>query len=49
MGKSLEIANSDNKQIYEAVAYYFPQKRAPFFYKTCANAQQVLQVQISLY
>ena len=36
----------------EAVAYYLPQKRAPFFaffYRTLANAQQVLPVQTGLY
>ena len=48
----MEIANSDNNWTYEAVAYYLPQKRAPFFalfYKTRANTQQVLPVQTGLY
>ena len=52
MGKSLEIANSDNKKTYEAAGYYLPQKNAPFFalfYKTRASTQQVLPVQTSLY
>ena len=34
--------------MFEAAAYYLPQKRAPFFalfYKTRANTQQVLPVQ----
>ena len=50
--KPLEIANSKNYWIYEAEAYYLPQKRAPFFsffYKTRANTQEVLPVQIGLY
>ena len=47
--KSLKIVNSDNQQIYETAAYYLPQKRAPFFYKTCANTPEVLPVQNSLY
>ena len=35
----------------KATAYYLPQKTAPFFafYKTRANAQQVLPVQTGLY
>ena len=48
----MEIANSDNWYIYEAAGYYLPQKRATFFaffYKTSANAQQVLPVQTGLY
>ena len=52
IGKSLEIVNSDNSYTYEAAGYYLPQKRAPFFaffYKTCANMQQVLPVQTGLY
>ena len=53
MGKSLKIANSDNNQwIYEAAAYYLPQKSAlffAFFDKTRANMQQVLPVQTGLY
>ena len=42
IGKSLEIANSDNQQTFEAAAYYLSQKRVPFFaffYKTRANTQ----------
>ena len=39
--KSLEIVNSGG--------YYLPQKRAAFFPKTCADAQQVLLVQTGLY
>ena len=38
--------------MYEAAAYYLPQKRAPFFAffgKTRANTQQVLPVQTGLY
>ena len=38
--------------IYEAAAYYLPQKRASFFAflrKTRANTQQVLPVQTGLY
>ena len=31
IGKSLEIANSNNYKTYEAAGYYLPQKRAPFF------------------
>ena len=45
----MEIVNSDNYWTYEAAAYYLPQKRAPFFaffYKTRANTQQVLPVQL---
>ena len=44
--------NSDDSYTYEAAGYYLPQKRAPFFaffYKTCANMQQVLPVQTGLY
>ena len=37
IGKSLEIANSDNKYTYEAAGYYLPQKRTPFFSKTHAR------------
>ena len=36
----------------KAAAYYLRQKRAPFFaffYKTCANTQQVSPVQTGLY
>ena len=38
--------------MYEAAAYYLPQKRAPFIaflYKTRANTQQALSVQFGLY
>ena len=47
MGKSLEIAKSDNWLTHEAAACYLRQKSAlffAFFYKTRANAQQVLPV-----
>ena len=43
---------SCDRKIYEAGAYYLPQKRAPFFvffYKTRADTQQVLPVQTGLY
>ena len=52
IGKSLEIANSDNCWTFEAAAHYLTQKRAlffSFFYKTRANTQLVLPVQTGLY
>ena len=52
IGKSLKIANSDNRWTYEAAAHYLPQKRAPFFGffdKTRADTHQVLPVQTGLY
>ena len=51
--KFLEIANiAIINRPMKLQLYYLPQKRAPlfvFFYKTRANAQQVLPVQTGLY